>query len=63
MILIFLIAISFALMSQMIVDECIYETKKICCRYYAAEIYVGDAEGLFDLKASASFGSSLEAIM
>jgi len=59
---IFLIALSFALFSPIIVnsDERIYETKNICGRYYAAEINGGDAARLLRLKDSGRVSSRVE---
>ena len=59
---IFLIALSFALLSPIIVnsDGRIYETKNICGRYYAAEINGGDAARLLGLKDSGRVSSRVE---
>ena len=59
---IFLIALSLALLSPLIVnsDERIYETKNICGRYYAAEINGGDAARLLGLKDSGRVSSRVE---
>ena len=59
---IFLIALSVALLSPIIVnsDERIYETKNICGRYYAAEINGGDAARLLDLKDFGRVSSRVE---
>ena len=58
----FLIALSFALISLMVVnaDERIYETKNICGRYYAAEINGADAARLLGLKSSGRVSSRVE---
>ncbi len=59
---IFLIALSFCLVSPMPVnsDDRIYETKNICGKFYAAEINGGDAARLLSLKDSARVGSRVE---
>ena len=59
---IFLMALSFSLMSPMAVnsDDRIYETKNICGRYYAAEIKGVDAARLLGLKDSARVSSRVE---
>ena len=59
---IFLIALSFSLMSPMAVnsDDRIYETKNICGRYYAVEINGGDAARLLGLKDSGRVSSRVE---
>ena len=59
---IFLIALSVALLSPIIVnsDDRIYETKNICGRYYAAEINGGDAARLLGLKDSGRVSSRVE---
>lgn len=59
---IFLMALSFALMSPMAVqsDDRIYETKNICGRYYAVEINGGDAARLLDLKDSGRVSARVE---
>ena len=51
---IFLIALSFSLMSPSAVnsDDRICETKNICGRYYAVKINAGDAARLLSLKDS-----------
>ena len=59
---IFLMALSFSLVSPMAVnsDDRIYETKNICGRYYAVEINGGDAARLLGLKDSARVNSRVE---
>ena len=59
---IFLIALSFFLMSPIAVnsDDRIYETKNICGRYYAVEINGGDAARLLRLKDSGRVSSRVE---
>ena len=59
---IFLMALSFSLMSPMAVnsDDRIYETKNICGRYYAVEIKSGDAARLLGLKDSGRVSSRVE---
>ena len=59
---IFLMALSFALMSPMAVksDDRIYETKNICGRYYAVEINGGDAARLLGLKDTGRVSSRVE---
>ena len=58
----FVIGVSVFLISPMIVnsDERIYETKKICGLYYAAEINGGEAARLLGLKASGRVSSRVE---
>ena len=59
---IFLVALSFSLISPMAVnsDDRIYETKNICGRYYAVEINGGDAARLLGLKDSGRVSSRVE---
>ena len=59
---IFLIALSFSLVSPMAVnsDDRIYETKNICGRYYAIEINGADAARLLGLKDSGRVSSRVE---
>tara|TARA_B100000965_G_scaffold212607_1_gene177639 strand:+ start:334 stop:543 length:210 start_codon:yes stop_codon:yes gene_type:complete len=59
---IFLIALSFSLVSPMAVnsDDRIYEVKNICGRYYAAEINGGEAARLLGLKDSGRVSSRVE---
>ena len=59
---IFLIALSFSLMSPMAVksDDRIYETKNISRRYYAVEINSGDAARLLGLKDSGRVSGRVE---
>ena len=59
---IFLMALSFSLMSPTAVnsDDRIYETKNICGRYYAVEINGGDAARLLGLKDSGRVSSRVE---
>ena len=59
---IFLMALSFSLMSPMAVksDNRIYETKDICGRYYAVEINGVDAARLLGLKDSGRVSSRVE---
>ena len=59
---IFLMALSFSLMSPMVVnsDDRIYETKNICGLYYAAEINGGDAARLLGLKDFGRVSSRVE---
>ena len=59
---IFLMALSFSLMSPMVVnyDDRIYETKNICGRYYAVEINGSDAARLLGLKDSGRVSSRVE---
>ena len=59
---IFLVALSFSLISPMAVnsDDRIYETKNICGRYYAAEINGADAARLLGLKTSGRVSSRVE---
>ena len=59
---IFLVALSFSLISPMAVnsDDRIYETKNICGRYYAAEISGGNAASLLGLKDSGRVSTRVE---
>ena len=59
---IFLIALSFSLMSPMTVnsDDRIYETKNICGRYYAVEMSGVEAARLLGLKDSGRVSSRVE---
>ena len=59
---IFLIALSFFLLSPVIVnsDDRIYKTKDICGRYYAIEINSVDAARLLGLKDSGRVGSRVD---
>ena len=59
---IFLIALSVFFLFPMIVhsDEQIYETKKICGRYYAAEINGAEAARLLGLRGSGRVNSRIE---
>ena len=56
---IFLVALSFALMSPKAVksNDRMYETKNICGRYYAVEINSADAPRLLGLKDSGRVSS------
>ena len=59
---IFLMALSFSLMSPMAVnsDDRIYETKNICGRYYSDEINGVDAARLLGLKDPGRLSSRVE---
>ena len=59
---IYLMALSFSIMSPMAVkaDDRTYETKNICGRYYAVEINGGDAARLLGLKDSGRVSSRVE---
>ena len=59
---IFLMALSFSLLSPMAMnsDDRTYETKNICGRYYAVEISAGDAARLLGLKDSGRVSSRVE---
>ena len=59
---IFFMTLFFSFMSpiSVISDDRIYETKKICGRYYALEINSGDAARLLGLKDSGRVSSRVE---